>query len=109
MEDEVGVLGGRGTDNHVADQAAVTHDREVDQGLEESAHDTLVQIEAALRRIEAGTYGTCEVCGKPIGADRLQALPWAAYCIDDQRRLGLAHAIPAWPTFASGRRRTACS
>ena len=88
MEDEVGVLGGRGADNHLADQASVTHDREVDQGLEEGAHDTVVQIDAALRRIDEGTYGICEACGKPVGIDRLRALPWAAFCIDDQRRLG---------------------
>ena len=49
---------------------------------------TLAEIDAALRRIDEGTYGTCEFCGEPIGAGRLRALPWARLCIDDQRRAG---------------------
>ena len=66
----------------------MAYDRELDQGLEEGAQQTLVEIDAALARIEDGTYGICEVCGKPIGADRLRAIPWARLCIDDQRRAG---------------------
>jgi RNA polymerase-binding protein DksA len=62
------------------------YDRELDEGLEEGARDTLAEIDAALQRIEDGTYGICEVCGKPIGADRLNAIPWTRLCIDDQRR-----------------------
>lgn len=85
-DDEIEELSG--ATNHLADLASLTHDREVDEGLEESALDVIAKIDAALRRIEAGTYGTCEACGKPIGAERLRALPWAVYCIDDQRRLG---------------------
>ena len=85
MEDELGELGGRGTDNHMGDMASVTFDRELDQGLEEGAQQTLEQIERALARIDAGTYGTCERCGKPIPEERLRARPWATLCIDDQR------------------------
>jgi DnaK suppressor protein len=85
MEDEVGELGGRGSDNHLGDMAAVTYDRELDQGLEEGAQQTLVQIDHALARLDEGTYGTCERCGKPIGEERLRARPWATLCIDDQR------------------------
>ena len=88
MEDEVGELTGRGLDNHLGDMASVTFDRELDEGLEEGAQQTLVEIEAALKRIEDGTYGTCKVCGKPIPADRLRAIPWAKLCIEDQRRVG---------------------
>jgi RNA polymerase-binding protein DksA len=82
MEDEIG---GRGTDNHMGDMASVTLDRELDQGLEEGAQQTLEQIENALARIDAGTYGTCERCGKAIPEERLRARPWATLCIDDQR------------------------
>jgi DnaK suppressor protein len=88
MEDEVGDLGGHGVDNHLADMASATYDRELDQGLEETAQDTLARIEAALRRLDDGTYGICELCGGPIGDERLRARPWAALCIDDQRRAG---------------------
>ena len=62
------------------------YDRELDEGLEEGAQQTLTEIDAALKRIEDGTYGTCEVCGKPISAERLAAIPWVRLCIDDQRR-----------------------
>ena len=42
----------------------------------------LAAIDAALERMEEGTYGICEKCGKPIGEERLEALPWATLCID---------------------------
>jgi len=74
------------SDNHLGDMASVTFDRELDEGLEEGAERRLGQIDAALARIEAGTFGMCEVCGKPIGIERLRAVPWATLCIDDQRK-----------------------
>ena len=86
VSDELGELAEGGTDNHLGDTAGAMFDRELDDGLEEGAKDTLAEIDAALQRIEDGTYGICENCGKPIGAERLAALPWARLCIDDQRR-----------------------
>jgi RNA polymerase-binding protein DksA len=86
ISDELGELAEGGTDNHLGDTATAMFDRELDEGLEESAKDTLAEIDAALQRIEDGTYGFCEVCGKPISAERLAAIPWARLCIDDQRR-----------------------
>ncbi|MDX6514567.1 MAG: DnaK suppressor protein, partial [Gaiellaceae bacterium] len=53
--------------------------------LEENAEQVLSAIDAALERIEAGTYGLCTRCGKPISIERLEALPWATLCIDDKR------------------------
>jgi RNA polymerase-binding protein DksA len=88
LEDELGELGGKGVDNHLGDLATATFDRELDEGLEEGARQTLGEIDAALRRIDDGTYGMCQLCGQPIGEDRLRALPWASLCIDDQRRAG---------------------
>lgn len=73
-------------DNHPGDVATETFDRELDEGLEEGAGRQLEQIEAALARIEDGSYGTCAICGKPIGAERLRAVPWATLCIDDKRK-----------------------
>lgn len=86
ISDELGELAEGGTDNHLADTATAMHDRELDEGIEEGAQQTLAEIEAALQRIEEGSYGTCEVCGEPIGGERLSAIPWARLCIDDQRR-----------------------
>ena len=85
IEDELGELAGRGSDNHLADMATITFDRELDEGLEEGAQQTLAQIDRALARVDDGTYGTCERCGKPIAEERLRARPWATLCIDDQR------------------------
>jgi RNA polymerase-binding transcription factor DksA len=86
VSDELGELAEGGTDNHLGDTATAMYDRELDEGLEAGAQQTLAEINAALRRIDEGTYGICEVCGKPIGAERLAAIPWTRLCIDDQRR-----------------------
>jgi RNA polymerase-binding protein DksA len=86
ISEELGEVAEGGTDNHLGDTATAMYDRELDEGLEEGARETLAEIDAALQRIEAGTYGICEVCGKSIGAERLSALPWTRLCIDDQRR-----------------------
>ena len=72
-------------DNHLADTATETYDRELDYTLEENSEHVLAEIEAALKRIEEGTYGLCSNCGKPIPEERLEALPWATLCIDCQR------------------------
>ena len=88
IADELGEVNDSATDNHLADTATATFDRELEEGLEEGAQQTLDEINAALQRIEDGTYGTCEMCGKPIGAERLEAIPWTRLCIDDQRRAG---------------------
>ena len=88
IEEELGDIGGRGSGEHLADMATATYDRELDEGLEEGAQSTLTEIEAALARIADGSYGVCEICGEPIGAERLSAIPWARLCIDDQRRSG---------------------
>ena len=73
------------TDNHIAETATVTLDREIDYTLEENSEHVLSEIEGALTRIEEGTYGTCVNCGKPIAEERLTAIPWATYCIDCKR------------------------
>jgi YteA family regulatory protein len=72
-------------DNHLADIATETYDRELDYTLEENSEHVLAEIDAALLRIEEGTYGICSNCGKQIPTERLEALPWATLCIDCQR------------------------
>jgi RNA polymerase-binding protein DksA len=73
-------------DNHLGDVATATFDREMASTLEENSTHVLGEIDAALARIEEGTYGVCERCGEPIGEERLDALPWAKLCIDDKRK-----------------------
>jgi RNA polymerase-binding protein DksA len=89
ISDELGEVAEGGTDNHLGDTATAMYDRELDDGLEQGARETLAEIDAALQRIEDGTYGICEGCGKPIGAERLNAIPWTRLCIDDQRRASM--------------------
>ena len=72
--------------DNVGETATVTLDRQIDYSLEEASNHVLAAIDAALERIEAGTYGLCQTCGKPIGDDRLQAIPYATQCIDCRRR-----------------------
>jgi RNA polymerase-binding protein DksA len=74
------------SDNHPGDFATVTFDRELDYTLEENEERLLTAIDGALKRIEDGTYGVCRTCGRPIGDERLEALPWTTQCIDCKRR-----------------------
>jgi RNA polymerase-binding protein DksA len=73
-------------DNHPADVATVTFDRELDYSLEENEERLLEAIDAALTRIDDGTYGICSACGQPVGEERLEALPWTTQCIDCKRK-----------------------
>ena len=82
--DETGDLA-IGSGDHIADSATETYMRELDDGLEENAEHLLTEIEAALARIDDGTYGLCTRCGRPIGEERLEAVPYATLCIDDKR------------------------
>jgi RNA polymerase-binding protein DksA len=72
-------------DNHLADSATATLNREIDYTLEENAEHVLTAIDEALQRLDEGTYGTCGRCGKQIAEERLEALPYANRCIDCKR------------------------
>jgi RNA polymerase-binding protein DksA len=84
LEDETDELA-TANENHMGDLATDTLNREIDYSLEDNAGQVLAEIDAALKRIDDGTYGTCNSCGKEIPAERLEAVPWAALCIDDAR------------------------
>ena len=86
LEDETEEILG-GTDNHLAEAATGTLDREIDYTLEENSEQVLEQIEAALKRIDDGSFGHCTRCGREIAQERLEARPWAALCIDCQREI----------------------
>ena len=72
-------------DNHLADSATATLNREIDYTLEENAGHVLKAINEALQRIDDGTFGTCGRCGTPIAEERLEAIPYANRCIDCKR------------------------
>jgi len=73
-------------DNHLGDIATATFDREMATTLEDNSTHVLSEIDAALQRIEDGTFGLCSRCGEQIDIERLQALPWATLCIEDKRK-----------------------
>jgi RNA polymerase-binding protein DksA len=74
------------SDNHLGETATATLDREIDYSLEENSEHVLRAIDAALQRIESGTFGICESCGQPISEERLEAIPYATQCIDCRRK-----------------------
>jgi DnaK suppressor protein len=86
LEEQVGELVSGSADQHLADTATETVDREIDYTLEEADVRLLTAIDFALQRIEAGTYGVCVNCGAQIAPERLEAMPWATLCIDCKRR-----------------------
>ena len=69
------------------DQAQLSHDEFISLRLNSLDYVQLKLIEEALDRIEAGDYGICLSCEEPIPAKRLQALPWAKYCVTCQQSL----------------------
>jgi DnaK suppressor protein len=68
--------------------ASQVFEQQRDLALRDHNRILLEAVDAALARLDAGTYGACTSCGKGIGAERLQALPPAALCIDCQRATG---------------------
>ena len=71
-------------DQHQADVGTETFEREKDMSILERIEAELADVEHALKRLDDGTYGTCEACGKPITEERLEAMPATRFCIDDQ-------------------------
>jgi RNA polymerase-binding protein DksA len=86
LEEETGELVSGSADQHLADTATETVEREIGNTLEEHDERLLVAIDAALKRIDDGTYGKCVNCGSPIPEERLEAMPWATLCIDCKRK-----------------------
>jgi RNA polymerase-binding protein DksA len=73
-----------GYDQHQADVGTETFEREKDLAILERVEAELSDVERALRRLDDGTYGTCEVCGRPISEERLEAMPATRLCIEHQ-------------------------
>ncbi len=72
---------------HPADDAADNFDWNLAEGLAENERTLIVAIDEALARMDSGRYGLCRHCGKPISTDRLEAKPWAQYCVESAREL----------------------
>jgi DnaK suppressor protein len=72
---------------HMADIGTDNYDQEFTLGLVESERKLLMEINEALLRIKAGTFGVCLATGKPIGKPRLEIKPWAKFCIEVARDL----------------------
>jgi len=71
-------------DQHPADLGTETFEREKDVSIIEQVVAELADVEYALHRLDEGTYGICAACGKPISDARLDAMPAARLCLDDQ-------------------------
>lgn len=82
-----------GVSSHEADDADAVSDYGRNQALVRNTRQVLAQVRAALERLDSGTYGKCERCGREIGARRLEALPYATLCIDCQE--AVEHLTPA--------------
>jgi RNA polymerase-binding transcription factor DksA len=73
-----------GFDQHQADLGTETFEREKDLSILERVEAELADVAHALNRLDDGTYGTCEACGKRIDDSRLEAMPATRFCVDDQ-------------------------
>jgi DnaK suppressor protein len=78
--------GGEGAGNDQADVGSHTFERDHEMSLQRNALDNLRLVEEALSRIDNGTYGLCQSCGRPIGKMRLLAFPRATLCLECKQR-----------------------
>jgi DnaK suppressor protein len=90
---EEGLEGGVG--NHPADDGSNVMEGERLSTINSDFEALLAQVEAALERIDEGTFGTCQRCGQPIGTERLEAFPYVAYCINCQSILEREQSLRA--------------
>jgi DnaK suppressor protein len=68
--------------------ASQVFEQQRDLALRDRSRIDLSRVEAALRALDDGTYGTCTSCGKRIAPERLEAIPWVPMCIDCARKAG---------------------
>jgi DnaK suppressor protein len=78
---------------HMADAGTDTFDRDFALGMLSSEQDALYEIDEAINRIRDGTYGKCEVTGKPIEAARLEAIPWTRFSAAAEKQLEREGAV----------------
>lgn len=71
---------------HMADLGTEAYEQDFNLSLIESEQTAIAQVDAALKRIDAGAFGVCEECHGPIARNRLQAVPYARHCIECARK-----------------------
>ncbi|MGE3164158.1 MAG: TraR/DksA family transcriptional regulator [Planctomycetota bacterium] len=86
LEQGVGDIGGSGSGGDSADLGAETYEADLSLSLLESEGNVIQKIDAALGRLQEGSFGVCDMCEKPIPKARLKAIPWAPFCVDCQRK-----------------------
>jgi len=73
--------GGISFGKRVGEGTSIAIERFTDVAIHDQIVQQLAEVEAALVRVAEGTYGVCQVCNRPIAAERLEAIPWAATCV----------------------------
>jgi DnaK suppressor protein len=93
IDDQMGQLEARPDDQgsisfgkRVGEGTSMAVDRLSQVAVHDKLQVTRADVQRAMAKLEDGTYGLCDVCGKPIGDGRLEALPWAVLCVDDAGR-----------------------
>jgi DnaK suppressor protein len=81
-------------DQHPGDSGTETFEMEKNVSLLDQVEEELVEVEAAFERLERGEYGRCQACGRPIGDERLEAMPATRFCVEDQAK---AEREPGFP------------
>jgi DnaK suppressor protein len=90
IEEQMGLLSERPDEQgsisfgkRVGEGTSMAVDRLSQVGVHDKLQVTLADVNRAIDKLREGTYGTCDVCGTPVGDERLEALPWAALCVED--------------------------
>jgi DnaK suppressor protein len=81
-------------DQHPADVGTEVFEHEKNVSILERVEAQLREVEAAFERLEKGTYGICEACGRPIEPARLEERPFARFCLEDQQRVERESGLP---------------
>ncbi len=93
LDAEIATLGmgqqteGGGAGNHLADDATDIAEQERDLALIGTLQERMREVDRALERLEAGTYGICDNCNQPIPPERLEARPFSALCVNCQSQV----------------------
>jgi DnaK suppressor protein len=93
LEADIATLGGSvhaegtGVSNHLADDATDISEQERDLALIGTLQERMREVDRALERLDAGLYGVCERCGEAIMPERLEARPFAIYCLNCQSQV----------------------
>jgi DnaK suppressor protein len=85
-------------DQHPADIGTEAFEQEKNLSILESIDEQLKEVDAAFERLENGTYGNCEACGRPIEPARLEQRPFARFCLEDQQRIERGAGLPGTAT-----------